>query len=40
MGIAKQNIIFALAVKILVLILAAVGIASMWQLFSQMLVYA
>ena len=30
MGIAKQNIIFALAVKILVLILAAVGIASMW----------
>ena len=30
MGIAKQNIIFALAVKVLVLILAAVGIASMW----------
>ena len=29
-GIAKQNIVFALAIKILVLILAAVGIASMW----------
>ena len=30
-GIVKQNIVFALAVKILVLILAAVGIANMWM---------
>lgn len=29
-GIAKQNIVFALAVKVLVLALAAVGVASMW----------
>ena len=30
MRIVKQNIIFALAVKALVLILAAAGIADMW----------
>ena len=30
LGIVKQNIVFALGVKILVLILAAVGIANMW----------
>lgn len=30
LGIAKQNIVFALAVKVLVLLLAALGIASMW----------
>ncbi len=30
MGIVWQNIIFALAVKLLVLVLAAVGIANMW----------
>ena len=30
MGIARQNIVFALGVKILVLILAAIGIANMW----------
>lgn len=29
-GIVKQNIVFALAVKVLVLILGAVGIANMW----------
>lgn len=29
-GIAKQNIVFALAVKVAVLLLAAVGIATMW----------
>ena len=28
--IVKQNIIFALAVKLLVLVLSAVGLASMW----------
>ncbi len=31
MGIVKQNIIFALAVKILVLILAAFGLSTMWE---------
>lgn len=30
LGIAKQNIVFALAVKVLVLLLAALGVASMW----------
>ncbi len=30
MGISKQNIIFALAIKVLVLILGALGIADMW----------
>ena len=30
MGIVKQNIIFAIGVKILVLILVALGYASMW----------
>ena len=30
LGIVKQNIVFALGVKILVLILAAFGIANMW----------
>ena len=30
LGIVKQNIIFAIGVKILVLLLAAVGIANMW----------
>ena len=29
-GIVKQNIIFALAVKAIVLVLAAFGIANMW----------
>ena len=29
-GISKQNIIFALAIKVLVLILGALGIADMW----------
>lgn len=31
MGIVKENIIFAIAVKVLVLILTAVGLSSMWQ---------
>ena len=31
MGIVKENIIFAIAVKILVLVLTAVGLSSMWQ---------
>ena len=31
MGIVKQNIVFALAVKFLVLILAAFGLANMWE---------
>lgn len=30
LGIVKQNIVFAIGVKVLVLILAAVGIATMW----------
>ena len=30
LGIVKQNIVFALGVKILVLILAAIGMANMW----------
>ena len=30
MRIVRQNIVFALAVKFLVLILAAVGVANMW----------
>lgn len=30
LGIVKQNIVFAIGVKILVLLLAAVGIANMW----------
>ena len=30
MGIVRQNIVFALAVKFIVLILAAVGVANMW----------
>ena len=30
LAIVRQNIVFALAVKFIVLILAAVGIASMW----------
>ena len=28
--IVKQNIVFAIGVKVLVLLLAAVGVASMW----------
>ena len=31
MRIVKQNIVFAIAVKIAVLILAAFGISTMWQ---------
>ena len=31
MKIVKENIIFAIAVKILVLILSAIGIATMWE---------
>ena len=31
MKIVKENIIFAIAVKILVLILSALGISTMWQ---------
>ena len=31
MLIVKENIIFAIAVKILVLLLTALGISSMWQ---------
>ena len=31
MRIVKQNIVFAISVKILVLILAAFGISTMWQ---------
>ena len=31
MKIVKQNIIFAISVKIIVLILSAIGISSMWQ---------
>lgn len=30
LSIVKQNIIFAIGIKVLVLLLAAVGIASMW----------
>ena len=30
MGIVRQNIVFALAVKLLVLILSAAGITNMW----------
>jgi Cd2+/Zn2+-exporting ATPase len=30
LGIAKQNVIFALAIKFAVLILGAVGLANMW----------
>ncbi len=30
LGIVKQNIVFAIGVKVLVLLLAAIGIASMW----------
>ena len=30
LGIVKQNIVFAIAVKVGVLVLAAIGIASMW----------
>lgn len=30
LGIVRQNIVFALAVKVLILILAAIGIANMW----------
>ena len=31
MKIVKENIIFAIAVKVIVLILSAVGIATMWE---------
>ena len=31
MKIVKENIIFAIAIKILVLILAALGISTMWE---------
>ena len=31
MRIVRENIIFAIAVKVLVLILTAVGLSSMWQ---------
>ena len=31
MRIVKENIIFAIAVKVLVLILTAFGLSSMWQ---------
>ena len=30
MGIVKQNIVFAIGIKVLVLILTALGMASMW----------
>ncbi len=30
MGIAHQNIVFAIGVKVLILVLAAIGIANMW----------
>ena len=30
LAIVKQNIVFALGIKLLVLILSAVGLASMW----------
>ena len=30
-GIARQNVIFAIGVKVAVLILAAIGLASMWM---------
>ncbi len=30
-GIVKQNIVFALAVKALVLLLGALGMANMWE---------
>ena len=30
LGIAKQNVVFALAVKLIVLVLSAVGLANMW----------
>ena len=30
LGIVKQNIVFAIGVKVLVLLLAALGAASMW----------
>ena len=31
MRIVRENIIFAIAIKILVLVLTAVGLSSMWQ---------
>ena len=31
MGIVWQNIVFALGVKLLILVLAAIGLASMWM---------
>ena len=31
MGIVRQNIVFALGVKLLVLILGALGVANMWE---------
>ena len=31
LGIVKQNIVFALAVKALVLLLGALGMANMWE---------
>ena len=31
MRIVKQNIVFAISIKVLVLVLSAVGIATMWE---------
>lgn len=31
MTIVKQNIIFAISIKLIVLILSAIGISNMWQ---------
>ena len=30
LGIAKQNVVFALAVKLIVLVLSAIGLVDMW----------
>lgn len=39
MRIVKQNIIFAISIKALVLILSAVGITTMWEAVLQMLAF-
>jgi len=31
LAIAKQNIVFAIGIKVLVLVLAALGVATMWM---------
>ena len=31
LGVVKQNIVFALGVKLIVLILGALGVANMWE---------